>query len=97
MLNTASNFYYYIIFHAESCPVLSPASVSRNDASHPKRVLLGYLAESFIYIRDWYRETMSVILCDVVQQKRHDMSVKKEQNSQEKKPLTLSRRRRKLE
>ena len=41
---------------------LSPASVTRNDASHPKWVLLGYLAESFIYIRDWYREAMAVII-----------------------------------
>ena len=48
--------------------VLSPASVSRNNSSHSKRILLGNLAESYIYIRDWKREAMSVLLCNVIQQ-----------------------------
>jgi hypothetical protein len=71
-----------------------------NDASHPKWVLLGYLAESFIYIRDRYREAMSVILCNVVGRKKkkgHDTSVKREKTIKKIKSLTLSRRWRKLE
>jgi hypothetical protein len=72
-----------------------------NDASHPKWVLLGYLAESFIYIRDRYREAMSVILCNVVGRRKkikgHDTSVKREKTFQKIISLTLSRRWRKLE
>lgn len=53
-----------IIHYMEN--VLSPANVSVNNSRHAKWVALGNLAESFIYIRDWNREAMSVLLCNVI-------------------------------
>jgi hypothetical protein len=73
--------------------VLSPASASRNDASHPEWILLGYLAESFIYIRDWYREAMSIILCTVIRRRKEikgrDTSVKREKTLNKKNSLSV--------
>ena len=47
--------------------VLSPANVSGNNSRHAKWVALGNLTESFIYIWDWNREAMTVLLCNVIQ------------------------------
>jgi hypothetical protein len=40
-----------------------------NDTSYTKWIVLGYLAESFIYIRDWNREAMAVMFYNIIKQR----------------------------